>query len=196
MLQHCIIQHWKKSPPFRFLIKVYHSRKVFDIGVIYNAFLIVFKMAGLPIFIGPVVQLFCNFTGLNAICLIMKKFIFCCFLLFTVLGIDANAQVNSAVFIQEEASTLVLKGSANDINFKRLKRLEGSYQLIVDDVRLVSIPADLGLRIAQLQQPENDVTIKLSDHLIVKVISVRNLQHQKKIPTGQTIITNQAIFSK
>jgi len=90
----------------------------------------------------------------------------------------------------------VLKGSANDINFRRLKRLEGSYQLIVDDVRLVSIPADLGLRIAQLQQPENDVTIKLSDHLIVKVISVRNLQHQKKIPTGQTIITNQAIFSK
>jgi hypothetical protein len=196
MLQHCIIQHWKKSPPFRFLIKVYHSRKVFDIGVIYNAFSIVFKMAGLPIFIGPVVQLFCNFSGLNVIRLIMKKFIFCCFLLCALFGIDANAQVNSAVFIQEEANTLVLKGSADDMNFKRLKRLEGSYQLIVDDVRLVRIPADLGLRIAQLQQPENDVTIKLSDHLIVKVISVRNLQHQQKIPTGQTIITNQAIFLK
>lgn len=196
MLQHCIIQNWKKRPPFRFLIKAYHSRKVFDIGVIYNAFSVVFKMAGLPIFIGSVVQLFCNFSGLNVTRLNMKKFIFCYFLLFTVLGIDANAQVNSAVFIQEEANSLVLKGYTNDINFKRLKRLEGSYQLIVDDVRLVSIPADLGLRIAQLQQPENDVTIKISDHLIVKVISVRNLQHQQKIPTGQTIITNQAIFSK
>lgn len=153
-------------------------------------------MAGLPLFIGPVVQLFCNFSGLNVIRLIMKKFIFCCFLLCALFGIDTYAQVNSSVFIQEEASALVLKGSADDMNFKRLKRLEGSYQLIIDDVRLVRIPADLGLRIAQLQQPDNDVTIKLSDHLIVKVISVRNLQLQQKIPSGQTIITNQAIFLK
>ncbi|MBL7801451.1 MAG: hypothetical protein JNL95_12065 [Chitinophagales bacterium] len=126
----------------------------------------------------------------------MKKFILCCFLLCVLFGINTNAQVNSSVFIQEEASALVLKGSADDMNFKRLKRLEGSYQLIIDDVRLVHIPADLGLRIAQFQQPDNDVTIKLSDHLIVKVISVRNLQLQQKIPSGQTIITNQAIFLK
>lgn len=126
----------------------------------------------------------------------MKKFIFCCIVLNVIAVVGGYAQVKSGVYIQEEASVLVLKGSVSDMNYKRLKRLEGSYQLIVDDVKLVSIPSDLGLRIAQLQQPESDVTVKLNDHLMLKVVSARNVQMQHKIAGSQTIITNQAIFLK
>ncbi len=126
----------------------------------------------------------------------MKKFLFLSFLQCIWLAFEAPAQTANRISIEESANTYSLKGNTDDMNFKRLKRLEGTYQLIVDDVKLVAIPVDLGLKITQLQQPEHDVTVKINNHLMVKIISLNNIQLHHKIAPSQTIILNKETFPK
>ncbi|MFN8317632.1 MAG: hypothetical protein U0T32_14385 [Chitinophagales bacterium] len=126
----------------------------------------------------------------------MKKFLFLSFLQCIWLAFEAPAQTANRISIEESANTYSLKGNTDDMNFKRLKRLEGTYQLIVDDVKLVEIPVDLGLKITQLQQPEHDVTVKINNHLMVKIISLNNIQLHHKIAPSQTIILNKETFPK
>ena len=126
----------------------------------------------------------------------MKKFLFLSFLQCIWLAFEEPAQTANRISIEESANTYSLKGNTDDMNFKRLKRLEGTYQLIVDDVKLVEIPVDLGLKITQLQQPEHDVTVKINNHLMVKIISLNNIQLHHKIAPSQTIILNKETFPK
>lgn len=126
----------------------------------------------------------------------MKKFMFFCLLQCMCLVFSANAQTESRVTIEGSPNTFTLRGSADDMNFKRLKRLEGVYQIIVDDVKLVDIPSDLGVRISQLQQKDRDVTVRINNHLMVKIISLNSIQQHNKITPTQTIILNKEIFSK
>lgn len=126
----------------------------------------------------------------------MKKYMFFCFLQCVCFVFGATAQTQSGISIEEVSNTYTLKGSVDDMNFKRLKRLEGTYQLIVDDVKLVVIPSDLGIKITQLQQAEKDVMVTVNNHLIVKIVSVSNIQQHNKITPSQTIILNKEIFPK